>query len=108
MIHFEDIAKLFLCDLEGKFCVEIEFLIKEEQKYQSCWMGKMPDSENKGKEKYWYGLAPDGSEAYDYDNFQDFSSAPVFHGKSLKQIWTKVEVLSIDGCDPDERIHAYL
>ena len=43
-----------------------------------------------------------------YDNFQDFSSAPVFRGKSLKQIWTKVEVLSIDGCDPDERIHAYL
>ena len=108
MISFHDMMKLFSYDLEGKFCIEIEFSVKDSPQYQSCWMGKMPDRENKGKEVYWYGLVPDGSEAYDYDNFQDFSSAPVFHGKSLKQIWTKVEVLSIDGCDPDERIHAYL
>ncbi len=107
MITFDDITKLFLSDLEGKFCIEIEFLVKEEPKYQTCRMGKMPDRENKEKEVYWYGLVPDGSEAYDYDNFQDFSSASVFHGKSLKEIWEKVEILSIDGCDPGERFLAY-
>lgn len=108
MISFEDIAKLFSCDLEGKWCVEIEFLVKGYPKYQSCWMGKTPDKINKEKESYWYGLVPDCSESYDYDNFQDFSSAPVFDGKSLKAIWKKVKILSIDGCEPEERIKAYL
>ena len=102
MISFNDISKLFSKNLEGKFCIEIEFLIKEELTYQSCWMGKMPDREDKEKEVYWYGLVPDGSEAYDYDNFGDFSSASVFHGKSLKEIWEKVEILSIDGCNPED------
>jgi len=107
MISFNDITKLFSRNLEGTFCIEIEFLVKEESTYQSCWMGKMPAKENKEREVYWYGLVPDGSEAYDYDNFRDFSSASVFHGKSLKEIWEKVEILSIDGCDPEERLLAY-
>ena len=108
MISFNDIMKLFSHNLEGKFCVEIEFLVNGEPMYQSCWMGKMPDRENREKEIYWYGLVPDGSEAYDYDNFRDFSSASVFRGKSLKEIWENVEILSIDGCDPEDRIKTYL
>lgn len=108
MITFEDVTKLFSCNLEGKFCIEIEFLVKEEPKYQTCQMGKMPDRENKQNESYWYGLVSDGSEAYDYNNFQNFSNAPVFNGKSLKEIWKKVEIISIDGCDPDDRIKVYL
>ncbi len=108
MISFEDITKLFSFDLEGKWCIEIEFSVKGDPKYQSCWMGKMPDKTNKEKELYWYGLVPDGSKAYDYDNFQDFSSAPVFDGKALKTIWKEVEILSIDGCEPEEHIKAYL
>ena len=108
MISFEDITKLFSFDLEGKWCIEIEFLVKGYPKYQSCWMGKTPNKVVKEKELYWYGLVPDCSEAYDYDNFQDFSSAPVFNRKSLKKIWRKVVILSIDGCDPEDRIKAYL
>ncbi|MBE6568525.1 MAG: hypothetical protein E7657_07695 [Ruminococcaceae bacterium] len=78
MISFKDITKLFSFDLEGKWCFEVCFLISGYPKHQSCWMGKMPNKKNKEKELYWYGLVPDGSEAHDYDNFQDFSSAPVF------------------------------
>ncbi len=107
MIAFNDITKMFSHNLEEKFCIEIEFLVKEDSTYQSCWMGKMPDKSNKEKEVYWYGLVPDGSEAYDYDNLRDFSSAPVFHGKSLEEIWERVMILTIDGCDPEERLLAY-
>ena len=53
MITFEDITKLFSRSLEGKFCIEIEFLLKDEPKYQTCWMGKMPDKENKEKEGHF-------------------------------------------------------
>ena len=105
MIPFEAITKLFSFDLQGKYCIEIEFSINGFPKYQSCWMGKMSD---KRKDLYWYGLVSDGSEAFDYDNFQDFSDAPVFCGKSLKEIRNEVKVLSIDGCDPEERLQAYL
>lgn len=107
MASFNNIKKLFSHNLQGKLCVEIEFLVEGELSYQSCWMGKMPDEENKEKEVYWYGLVPDGSEAYDYDNFCDFSAAPVFRGKSLEEIWDKVEILSIDGCAPEERLLEY-
>ena len=107
MISFEDITKLFSIDLERTSCIEIEFLIKGSPKYQTCWMGKTPDIKDDTKDAYWYGLVPNGSEAYDYDNFQDFSSAPVFNGKALKEIWDKVEILSIDGCDPEERLLTY-
>ena len=108
MISYFEITKLFSFDLEGKWCIEIEFLVKGYPRYQSCWMGKTPDKTNKEKDLFWYGLVPDCSEAYDYDNFHDFSTASVFDGKSLKEIWNKVVILSIDGCDPQERIQAYL
>lgn len=106
-ISFNDITKLFSHNLEEKFCIEIEFLVRGDSTYQSCWMGKMLDKANKEKEVYWYGLVPDGSQAYDYDNFRNFSSASVFHRKSLEEIWEKVEILTIDGCDPEERLLAY-
>lgn len=108
MISFDNIVKLFSFDLKGKCCIEIEFSVNGSTKYQSCWMGKMPCEENPKKESYWYGLVPDGSEAYDYDNFRDFSSASIFDGKSLKEIWGAVDLLSIDGCDPTDRLQAYL
>lgn len=108
MITFFDIAKVFSFDSRGKFSVEIEFSVKGDPKYQSCWMGKMPDKNDNKKDLYWYGLVPDCSEAYDYDSFWAFSSAPIFNGKSLKEIWNDVGILSIDGCDPEERLPTYL
>jgi len=68
MISFKDIAKLFSFDLEGKWWIEIEFLVKGYSKYQSCWIGKTPNKVNKEKELYWYGLLPACSESYDYYN----------------------------------------
>ena len=71
-------------------------------------MGKMPDKSDPYKDSYWFGLLPDGTGAYDYHSFIDFSSTPVFDGKSLKDIWEQVEIIEIDGCDPDERIQHLL
>ena len=102
MISFQTITELFSSDLEGRFCVEIQFLLKGSPRYQSCWMGKMPNREHREKEVYWYGLVSDGSEAYDYDNFRAFSTAPVFAGESLREIWGNITLVSINGCDPKE------
>lgn len=65
------------------------------------------DRWNKGKEVYWYGLAPDGSKAYDYNNFFDFSNAPVFDGESLKEVWERVELFCVDRVDPKMRIKEF-
>ena len=108
MISFSDISKLFSRCLYGRSCLEIEFLLNGYPQYQSCWMGKMPDESEKEKELYWYGLVPDGSQAYHYYNFEEFSSAPVFDGKSLKQVWNQIEIISIDGSEPNEMISIYL
>ena len=110
-ILFDDITKIFSFNVKNKFCIEIEFCVAGFPNYQNCWMGKMPnklvkkkDKFCRGEEVYWFGLSPDGSKAYDYDNYYDFSNAPVFDGKTLKQVWDCVELLSIDGCDPEMRI----
>ena len=108
MLSFDDITKLFSYNLQGKSCIEIEFTVDGYPNYQSCWMGKMPDESNSEKDVYWYGLASDGSDAYEYDNYSDFSNAPVFSGKSLNEVWNHIEIISIDGCDPEERIRFYI
>lgn len=108
MITYNDIIKLFSFDLKCKFCIEIEFSVKNHPKYLSCWMGKMPDKNDKERELYWYGLTADGSESYDFYNFEDFACATVFDGKSLEQIFSSIEINSIDGCDPTERLQTYI
>ncbi len=108
MLSFSDIKKMFSYNLQNDCSIEIEFLIKGEPQYQECWMGKMLEETNPEKELYWYGFVPNGKGAYDYDNFDAFSVAPVFNGKSLKEIWDRIEILSIDGCDPQERFLFYL
>ncbi len=105
-LSFEDITAWFALYQQPNCCTEILFSVEGYPQYQFCWMGKLASEATEGKEVYWYGLARDGSEAYDYDNFQDFVSAPVFDGKCLKELWDKIEVLEIDACDPAERIRA--
>ena len=60
------------------------------------------DAADPEKAVYWFGLAADGSAAYDFDTFAAFAGAPVFNGKSLEEIWDRVVLHSVDGCDPDE------
>lgn len=101
MISFEDITAFLQQDLEQKYCIEISFSVKGMAEYAFCWMGKMPDQADKAKDCYWYGLTPDGSQAYDYDNLDDFLSAPVFDGCSLRQVWKDVTLDSVNGSEPE-------
>jgi len=114
MIPFHEITKLFASDPMHPFTVEIEFCVRESAEFSECWMGRTPERKEllrEGEEpspvRYWFGLKKDGTAAYDYRCFADFAAAPVFGGKSLEQIWDQVELLSIDGCDPAERLRHY-
>lgn len=107
MITFDQISKLFEFDTKEKFCVEIQFMLIGSGKYDYCYMGKMWGREEQ-KDAYWYGLTDDGKNAYDYDTFEEMSNAPVFDGHSLKDVWDRVVIETIDGCDPEERIGDYL
>lgn len=107
MISFNDKLKVFNTDLKGKFCIEIEFKIKDNYKYNDCWMGKLPDKKTKN-DVLWFGLLSDGTAGYYYLTFKDMYSAPVFDGNSLYELWERVSINSIDGCDPEDRIGDYL
>ena len=104
---FDEFQKMMSFDTNGKFCIEILFSVKESEKFNQCWMGKMPDQETKN-DIYWFGLTPDGTYAFDYSTFEEFASVGVFDGKSLFQIWDVVVIKEIDGCDPKERLDIYL
>ncbi len=101
MMTFDQIKKLFAFDTQGRYCLEIEFSIKGSDKFDNCWMGKFFDRKTK-KDVYWFGLTADGNNAFDYPTFEEFASAKVFDGASLSQIWSKVTVLTVDGCDPED------
>lgn len=107
MITFDQIEKLFAFDTERRFCVEIFFVLTGSEKFSYCWMGKMWNREEQ-RDVYWYGLTPDGLNAFDYSTFGEMVDAPVFDGQSLCQVWERVIIEDIDGCDPVERLHDYL
>ena len=104
---FELFQKLMSFDTKSRLCVEILFLVKESEKFDYCWMGKMPDRKTK-QDVFWYGLTSDGKNAYDYPTFEEFASANIFDGKSLLQIWDNIVIEDINGCDPMEMVDMYL
>ena len=104
---FELFQKLMSVDTKGRSCIEILFSVKESEKFDYSWMGKMPDKKTK-KDVFWFGLTPDGDNAYDYPTFEEFSFAKIFDGKSLMEIWDNIVIEEINGCDPMEMVEMYL
>ena len=94
-------------DTKDNLCIEIFFKVQGSDKFNSCWMGKLPSKETQ-KDVFWFGLTPDGKNAYAYSTFEEFSSAEVFDGKSLIEIWDNITIVDINGCDPAEMIEMYL
>lgn len=106
-MKFELFKEVMSFDTKGRLCIEILFSVKECEKFDYCWMGKLPDRKTK-KDTFWYGLTPDGENAYDYPTFEEFSSANVYDGKSLLEIWDSIVIEEINGCDPTEMVEMYL
>lgn len=107
MISFELFEKLMSFETKGTICIEILFKVKGSDKFDFCWMGKLYDKE-KNSDVFWFGITPDGENAYDYLSFDDFSSDNVFDGKSLYEIWNEVSIEEINACDPEDMIEIYL
>lgn len=113
-IPFETFLNLHKFNPESTGCYEIHFSVDGYNKYQNSWMGNTPiknelgEYPDAGKRSYWFGLTPDNTEAYDFSSFDKMVNAPVFEGKSLKEIWNEVDILSFDGCSPEEIIPIYL
>ena len=107
MLTFDQFKQLMEFETKGKYCIEILFSIAESEKFDYCWMGKTPD-EDTTKDIYWFGLTADGKNAFEYSTFEELSSANVFDGKAIIDIWDNIIVKEIDGCDPEERIWCYI
>jgi hypothetical protein len=86
----------------------MNFCIDNDIVYGDCWLGKMPDRDNSRKAVYWYGLVPDGSQAYEYTELEDFIDAKVFNGKSMRDVFEKVTWYSLDGCSIEGMLPYYL
>ena len=107
-ISFENFKKIMAYDItNNQACIEIEFCVDNCDVYQTSWLGKMLDRKT-NKIIYWFGLAEDGSQAYDFDSFEEFANAKVFCDKNIKEIWHLVSFVSIDACDIKERLKFYL
>lgn len=94
--------------LKNNYCIEINFSIDNDTKYKDCWMGKMPGKADLNEEIYWYGLVPDGSEAYNYSELRDMLNAKIFAGKSICDVIEKTTWYSLDGCNIEERLPDYI
>lgn len=86
---------------------EIEFCVDKSERFSFCCMGLMSD-EKTGEGIYWFGLTADGSYAFDFPTFEEFSSAKVFDGRSLFEVWDDVILISVNSCPPEDMIEMYL
>ena len=105
---FDDFMRVMSYDVcRSNTCIEIEFCIDQCVEYQTSWLGKMIER-GTGKSIYWYGLVEDGSQAYDFESIEEFINAKIFCDNSIKEIWSLISVISIDACEPKERLSFYL
>jgi hypothetical protein len=108
-IKLQDLIKILNEDVvKHNSCIEMNFCIDNDIVYGDCWLGKMPDRGNPRKAVYWYGLVPDGSQAYEYTELEDFIDAKVFNGKSMRDVFEKVTWYSLDGCSIEGMLPYYL
>lgn len=108
-IQLQDLIRILSDDVvKYNSCIEMNFCIDNDIVYNDCWLGKMPDRDNPRKAVYWYGLIPDGSQAYDYTELEDFMASKVFSGKSMGDVIERVTWYSLDGCSLEERLPDYL
>ncbi|MCL2617081.1 MAG: hypothetical protein FWD96_05495 [Defluviitaleaceae bacterium] len=92
-IAFEDFERImtqYHATKQG--CIEVYFCVDDSFVYNSSWLGKQLDQDTE-KAIYWFGLIEDGSQAYDFDSFEEFANAKVFSGKSLKEIWESISLV---------------
>ncbi len=107
-ITFEEFCGVMSFEItNNQTCIEIEFSIDNYQDFQCSWLGKKLYGED-NKVIYWFGLTEDGSQAYDFESFEQFLNAKVFHAKNIKEIWDLVTIRSIDACSIEERLPFYL
>lgn len=104
---FELFKELMSFDTKENLCIEIFFKVQGSDKFNSSWMGKLYSKEAKA-DVFWYGLTRDGKNAYDYSTFEEFSSAKIFDGKALFEIWDNISIITVNGCDPVDMIEMYL
>lgn len=77
---------------KGDDLYENNFEIIGDDYFDDCWIGYSEEFN-----EYWFGLTPDGSNAYDYKTADEILNAPVFNGKSMHELWNKVKFYSING-----------
>ena len=107
-IKFEDFKVVLADDIDVNYPLEVEFYIDDCETYVVSYMGKMANKATKGY-KYWYGLVENGSQAYTYPTFEEFTNAKVFYGKqSLKDLWDKVSITSLNGGTCEEMLPYYI
>ncbi|MGN0523360.1 MAG: aminoglycoside 6'-N-acetyltransferase [Eubacterium sp.] len=76
---------------------ENSFEIVGNYKFDDCWIGYIEEFN-----EYWFGLTPDGNNTYEYKTADEILNAPVFDGKSMHELWDKVNFYSINGLGAEE------
>ena len=94
-LTFETFSKIMTCDIIGKQCIEAWFCVNGFERYHSSWLGKLIDKDTQ-KPVYWFGLEEDGSEAYEFETFEELVSAKVFLNKNIREIWNLLSFFSIE------------
>lgn len=97
-IIFKDFEKAFTV-LKKNQCHEVLFAVAGYENYQHCWMGYEASC-------FWFGLTEDGNSAYEFETFEEFIAAPVFDGKNLIELWSKIQIKSFDALDPQHIFNA--
>ena len=81
----------------GDYIDETNFYFSDDPKEDEHYIGYLPEYEK----PYWVGYCdiPDGAE---FNTAEELVEAKIFDGKSLKERWPFVRIVTIGGIDLDE------
>jgi hypothetical protein len=89
---------------------EIHFSVRQNQDVIEGAVGRFPSrwkSKSKPQRKgpwFWLSLGGNAKDPFLFESVGDLLSAPVFSGETLFQVWNRLEITTIDGIDPQERL----
>ena len=92
-----DFSSFFRYLEAGVYINETCFYFSDDADETERYLGFLPQYD----EPYWVGYCdiPDGAE---FQTAEDLVSARIYHGKSLKERWDSVQIISIMGIPFDE------
>ena len=102
---YNELKQVLSADLKGVFRIVIDFSIIDDPLFSHCTIGKSPHTDG---DIYWCQINNEELSAYNFRSFEGLAQLPIVNYHTLEELWDRIEIHSIDGFPPRQRLSVYL